>query len=55
MGLNKAVILAGGRATRLNPVSIFINKHLLPIYNQPMIYYSINFIKNLNINNILIM
>ena len=54
MVLNKAVILAGGRATRLNPVSIFINKHLLPIYNQPMIYYSINFIKNLNINNILI-
>ena len=44
MSLNKAVILAGGKATRLKPISLYSNKHLLPIYNKPMIYYSISFL-----------
>lgn len=37
----KAIILAGGYATRIRPISYYLNKHLFPVYNHPLIEYAI--------------
>ncbi len=50
----KGVILAGGRATRLRPLTWVTNKHLLPIYNKPMIYYPLESMQRANIQDVLI-
>lgn len=50
----KGVILAGGTGSRLYPLTAVINKHLLPVYNKPMIYYPIELLKNAGITNIII-
>ncbi|MEK7078983.1 MAG: sugar phosphate nucleotidyltransferase [Patescibacteria group bacterium] len=50
----KGVILAGGLATRLRPLTLVTNKHLLPIYNKPMIYYAIESIVKAGIKEVLI-
>jgi len=45
----KVIILARDSETRLYPVTQIINKHLLPIYNKPMIYYPLSLIMLLKI------
>ena len=50
----KGVILAGGLGTRLHPLTKITNKHLLPVYNQPMIYYPIRTLINAGIQDIMI-
>ena len=47
-----AVILAGGKGTRLRPMTEYLNKHLLPIYNKPMIYYPLSIAKRSGIKKI---
>jgi glucose-1-phosphate thymidylyltransferase len=50
----KGVILAGGLGTRLHPLTKITNKHLLPVHNQPMIYYPIRALINAGIEDIMI-
>lgn len=50
----KGVVLAGGLGSRLFPLTKITNKHLLPIYNQPMIYYPIQTLINAGIDDIMI-
>ncbi|MBI4162169.1 MAG: NTP transferase domain-containing protein [Candidatus Aenigmarchaeota archaeon] len=50
----KGVILAGGSGTRLRPLTKVTNKHLLPVYSKPMIYYPIQTLLNAGVKKILI-
>jgi len=50
----KGVVLAGGTGSRLNPLTRVTNKHLLPIYDKPMVHYPIQTLVNAGIEEILL-
>jgi len=50
----KGVVLAGGLGSRLRPLTAVTNKHLLPVYDQPMIYFPIQTLVNAGITDIMI-
>lgn len=50
----KGIVLAGGLGTRLHPLTKVTNKHLLPVHDQPMIYYPIRTLINAGIDDIMI-
>ena len=50
----KGVILAGGSGTRLSPLTKITNKHLLPVYDRPMVYYPLQTLVEAGIKDIMI-
>ncbi len=50
----KGVVLAGGLGSRLRPLTLVTNKHLLPVYDRPMIYYPVTALVNAGIKEIII-
>src|SRR5579864_5611392 len=50
----KGVVLAGGTGSRLSPLTRVSNKHLLPVYDKPMVYYPVQILVNAGIHEILL-
>jgi hypothetical protein len=50
----RGVVLAGGTGSRLNPLTKVTNKHLLPVYDEPMVYYPVQTLVNAGIREILL-
>lgn len=52
--MRKGVILAGGQGTRLRPLTNVTNKHLLPVYNKPMVLYPLKTLKEMGVTEVLV-
>lgn len=50
----KGVVLAGGSGTRLFPLTLVTNKHLLPVYDRPMIYYPLHTLREMGVEEVLV-
>lgn len=52
--ISKGIVLAGGLGTRLRPMTLITNKHLLPVYDKPMVFYPINTLLKAGIKDIMV-
>lgn len=51
----KGIVLAGGLGTRVRPLTPITNKHLLPVYNKPMVYYPLEMLVAAGISDIMLL